>query len=397
MNVLVINSGSSSIKYQLFSMPEAKVMAKGLLEKIGEEISALKHTAVEKNKVKEISQKIADHREGMTLIFSMLTDKEYGVISDMKEISSVGHRIVHGGEAYKESVLLDDKVVKNIELYSDLSPLHNPAALQGLKACEAILPKGTKMVACFDTSFHQTIPDYAYMYALPHEYYDKYRVRRYGFHGTSHKYVYGEFCKTIGKDKANVITCHLGNGSSITAIKEGKSVDTSMGLTPLEGLVMGTRSGDMDPSIVTFIMDKISASPKEMNDILNKKSGLLGVSKVSNDMRNLLAEEANGNANAALAVNMFCYRAKKYVGSYMAVLGKVDGIVFTGGIGENNGDIRRRILEGMSSLGINVDDSKNKAARGCASFEKDGSSVKLYVIATDEEKAIAIDTYNIAK
>lgn len=397
MNVLVINSGSSSIKYQLFIMPKAKVVAKGLLEKIGEEISNLKHTAAEKNKVKEISRKIENHKEGMSLIFSMLIDKEYGVISDMKEISAVGHRVVHGGEAFKESALINEDAIKKIELYSDLSPLHNPAALQGIAACEDILPKGTKMVACFDTSFHQTIPDYAYMYAMPYEYYEKYGVRRYGFHGTSHKYVYGEFCKIVGKENANVITCHLGNGASITAIKEGKSIDTSMGLTPLEGLVMGTRSGDMDPAVVTFMMDKISVTPKEMDNIMNKKSGLLGISEVSNDMRNLLAEEEKGNKKAYLAVEMFCYRAKKYVGSYMSALGSVDGIVFTGGIGENNADIRRRILEGLYSLGINVDDNKNKSARECESFESDGSPIKLYVIATDEEKAIATDTYNLVK
>ena len=376
MNVLVINSGSSSIKYQLFSMPEAKVLAKGLLEKIGEETSALKHTAVEKNKEKKLEQKVENHKDGMALIFSLLTDKDVGVISDMKEISGVGHRVVHGGEAFNKSSILTDEAIKEIEKYSDLSPLHNPAGLQGIRACEEILPKGTKMVLCFDTSFHQTIPEYAYLYAIPYEYYDKYKIRRYGFHGTSHKYVYGEFCKVENKPNANVIVCHLGNGASVTAVKEGKSIDTSMGLTPLEGLVMGTRSGDMD-------------------NILNKKSGLLGISGISNDMRNL-SEQEGKNPRAALAIKMFCYRIKKYIGSYMAILGHVDGIVFTGGIGENAPDIREKILEGMEELGIKVDGAKNSKARGCANFEKDGASIKLYVIATDEEKAIALDTYNIA-
>ena len=395
MNVLVINSGSSSIKYQLFAMPEEKVLAKGLLEKIGEETSVLKHTAVEKGKEKKLEEKVSDHKAGMSLIFSLLTDKDVGVISDMKEISGVGHRIVHGGESFNKSTLLSDEAIKEIEKYSDLSPLHNPAGLQGIRACQEILPKETKMVLCFDTSFHQTIPEYAYMYAISHEYYDKYKVRRYGFHGTSHKYVYGEFCRVNNKPNANVIVCHLGNGASVTAIKEGKSVDTSMGLTPLEGLVMGTRSGDMDPAVVTFIMNKENLSPKDMDNVLNKKSGLLGISGISNDMRNL-EEAAKDNHKAELSITMFCYRVKKYIGSYMAVLGHLDGIVFTGGIGENSPYIRGRILEGLDELGIKVDADKNSKARGCANFEKDGAPIKLYVIATDEEKAIAIDTYNIA-
>ena len=357
MNVLVINSGSSSIKYQLFAMPEAKVLAKGLLEKIGEEISALKHTAVEKGKEKKLEQKVPDHKAGMSLIFSLLTDKEVGVISDMKEISGVGHRVVHGGESFSNSTLITEEAIKAIEDCCDIAPLHNPAGLQGIRACQEIL-KDVKMVAVFDTSFHQTIPEHAYMYAVPHEWYEKYKVRRYGFHGTSHKYVYGEF-------------------------------------SPLEGLVMGTRSGDMDPAVATFMMAKENKSAKEMDNILNKKSGLLGVSGVSNDMRNL--EEASKTSHkAALAIDMFCYRVKKYIGSYMAVLGHLDGIVFTGGIGENSAFIRGKILEGLDELGIKCDADKNSKARGCANFEKDGAAIKLYVIATDEEKAIAMDTYNIA-
>ena len=394
MNVLVINSGSSSIKYQLFSMPEAKVLAKGLLEKIGEEISALKHTAVEKGKEKKIEQKVPDHKAGMSLIFSLLTDKEVGVIADMSEISAVGHRVVHGGEAFNNSTLITNEAIKAIEDCCDIAPLHNPAGLQGISACREIL-KDVKMVGVFDTSFHQTIPDYAYMYAVPHEWYDKYKVRRYGFHGTSHKYVYGEFCKVNNKPNANVIVCHLGNGASVTAVKNGESVDTSMGLTPLEGLVMGTRCGDMDPAVITFMMGKENLSTKEIDNIINKKSGLLGISGISNDMRNL-DEASKTNNRAELAIKMFCYRVKKYIGSYMAVLGHVDGIVFTGGIGENSANIRARILEGLDELGIKCDADKNAKARGCANFEKDGAPIKLYVIATDEEKAIAIDTYNIA-
>ena len=394
MNVLVINSGSSSIKYQLFAMPEAKVLAKGLLEKIGEETSALKHTAVEKGKEKKIEQKVPDHKAGMALIFSLLIDKEVGVISDMSEISGVGHRVVHGGEAFSKSTLITDEAIKAIEACCDIAPLHNPAGLQGIRACQEIL-KDVKMVAVFDTSFHQTIPEYAYMYAVPHEWYDKYKVRRYGFHGTSHKYVYGEFCKVNNKPNANVIVCHLGNGASVTAVKNGESVDTSMGLTPLEGLVMGTRSGDMDPAVITFMIGKENLSAKEIDNIINKKSGLLGVSGVSNDMRNL-GEAAKTNPRAELAITMFCYRVKKYIGSYMAVLGHVDGIVFTGGIGENSAYIRGRILEGLDELGIKCDADKNSKAIGCANFEKDGAPIKLYVIATDEEKAIAMDTYNIA-
>ena len=356
MNVLVINSGSSSIKYQLFAMPEAKVLAKGLLEKIGEEISALKHTAVEKGKEKKIEQKVADHKAGMSLIFSLLTDKEFGVIADMSEISAVGHRVVHGGEAFNKSTLITDEAIKAIEACCDIAPLHNPAGLQGISACKEIL-KDVKMVGVFDTSFHQTIPDYAYMYAVPHEWYDKYKIRRYGFHGTSHKYVYGEFCKVTNKPNANVIVCHLGNGASVTAVKNGESIDTSMGLTPLEGLVMGTRSGDMDPAVPTFVMAKENLSAKEMDNILNKKSGLLGVSGVSNDMRNL-EEAAKTNPKAELAITMFCYRVKKYIGAYMAALGHLDGIVFTGGIGENSAYIRGRILEGLDELGITCDADK---------------------------------------
>lgn len=393
MKVLVINSGSSSIKYQVFEMPSNDVLAKGLIERIGEAGSNIKHE-VNGNKIVDETP-INNHKDGMDLIFSKLTDEKNGVLKDINEIGCVGHRVVHGGEEFTKSVKIDDSVVAKIEEYSDLSPLHNPANLTGINACKELL-KGVPMVACFDTGFHQTMPEHAYMYALPYEYYTKYKVRRYGFHGTSHKYVYEEACKILGKENANIITCHLGNGGSISAVKEGKCIDTSMGLTPLEGLVMGTRSGDMDPAIVTFLMEKMSLSSKEMSDILNKKSGLLGISGISNDMRTLMEEKEKGNKMADLAIQMFCYRIRKYIGSYMVALGKTDAILFTGGIGENNSTIRGWLTEGLEFYGIEVDDGRN-ATRGEAIFSKDSSKIKLMVVSTDEELSIAMDTYNICK
>lgn len=392
MKILVINSGSSSIKYQVFSMPEAKVIAKGLLERIGEGESNLKHTVGDKKA--EIKKIIKNHNEGMTLIFSMLTDKEYGVLKDINEISAVGHRVVHGGEKFTGSVKIDENVEKQIEAYFELSPLHNPPNLTGIDACKKIL-KNTPMVACFDTGFHQTIPEHAYLYALPYEYYEKYKVRRYGFHGTSHKYVYTKACEILEKPNANIITCHLGNGASIAAIKEGRCIDTSMGLTPLEGLVMGTRSGDIDPAVVTYLMDKTGMSTKDINGVLNKKSGLLGISGISNDMRNLLEEENKGNEKAKLAVHMFCYRIRKYIGAYMVALEKTDAILFTGGIGENNVFIRKRLSENLEFFGIEIDDDKNSKAKNV--FSKSSSKIKLMVVSTDEELAIALDTYNTCK
>ena len=393
MKVLVINSGSSSIKYQVFQMPESSVLAKGLIERIGEEKSNVKYSASEQ-KI-EIETKIANHEEGMSLIFKLLTDSKNGILKDVNEIGSVGHRIVHGGEAFTGSVIIDDNVVAKIEEYSDLSPLHNPANLTGINACKKSL-KDTPMVGCFDTGFHQTMPEHAYLYALPYEYYQKYKVRRYGFHGTSHKYVYNEACKILGKPNANIITCHLGNGASIAAIKDGKCIDTSMGLTPLEGLIMGTRSGDMDPAIVTYLMDKMNVTTKELNDIMNKKSGLLGISEISNDMRTLIEEKDKGNKKAELAIKMFCYRVRKYIGSYMVALEKTDAILFTGGIGENNPFVRKWLTENLEFYGIEIDDNKNNT-RGESIFSKDSSKIKLMVVSTDEELSIAIDTYNICK
>ena len=395
MNVLVINCGSSSLKFQLIEAQSEKLIAKGICERIGIEGSQICYTPAGGTKEVTVSP-MKDHTDAIRLVLAALTNEKTGVVKDLSEIGAVGHRIVHGGEKFSEATIIDDEVLKAIAECNDLAPLHNPANLIGIEAVKKLMPD-TPMVAVFDTAFHQTMPKKAFLYGLPISYYEKYKIRRYGFHGTSHSYVSKKAAEVLGKnyDDLKIIVCHLGNGASVSAVDHGKCVDTSMGLTPLEGLIMGTRSGDMDPAVATFIMAKENLYPKDMDNILNKKSGLLGISGVSNDMRNL-EEEKGKNPRAALAIKMFCYRIKKYIGSYMAVLGHVDGIVFTGGIGENAPEIRWQILEGMEELGIKVDSAKNSKARGCANFEKDGASIKLYVIATDEEKAIALDTYNIA-
>ena len=393
MKVLVINAGSSSVKYQLYQMPEADVIAKGLVERIGDEGSKLTQTA--SGEKHDIVQPIADHEQAMALILEALVNKDYGVISDVSEIASVGHRVVHGGEEFSGSMIIDEKVVASIEKFSDLAPLHNPPNLTGIRAAQHGLPNA-KQVACFDTSFHATIPEVAYMYALPYELYEEYRVRRYGFHGTSHRYVARKCTELmgVGKYDANVITCHLGNGCSITAVKEGKSVDTSMGLTPLEGLVMGTRSGDFDPAILFYLSDK-GYSIKDLNTLCNKKSGLLGISGESNDMRNLSELAAKGDKKAQLAIDIFAYRVKKYIGTYTAVLGKVDAVVFTGGIGENAVDLRAQICSDQEQIGIEIDAEVNTATHGQGCVSTDASRVKVYVIPTDEEFAIAADTYEL--
>ncbi|MHC5213621.1 MAG: acetate/propionate family kinase [Planctomycetota bacterium] len=379
MKVLIINAGSSSVKYQLYQMPEASVLAKGLVERIGDEGSRLSQTAA--GQTHAIEKTVADHEQAMDLILATLVDPEYGVLKNVSEIASVGHRVVHGGEEFSDSMLIDDSVVASIEKYADLAPLHNPPNLTGIRASQHGLP-GAKQVACFDTAFHTTIPEVAYLYALPYELYEKYRVRRYGFHGISHRYVAGRAADLMVKDKdsANIITCHLGNGCSITAVKGGKSVDTSMGMTPLEGVVMGTRSGDMDPAILFYLADN------------------LGISGQSNDMRNLREIAAAGDARAQLAIDIFAYRIKKYIGAYTAVLGTVDAIVFTGGIGENNPDLRAQICAEQVQIGIEIDPDKNAAAFGGESqISTHSSRVKAFVIATDEEVAIAKDTYELAK
>ncbi|MFA6186608.1 MAG: acetate kinase [Phycisphaerae bacterium] len=394
MKVLVINAGSSSIKYQLFEMPAEKVVAKGILERIGEEKSKLSHSF--NGSEHKVEQKISDHAAGMKLIIDMLTDSKVGVIKDVSEITAVGHRVVHGGEEFTDSIVIDEKVVASIEKFADLAPLHNPPNLTGIKAAQEDLPHAIQ-VACFDTAFHTSIPKSAYIYALPYEIYEKYRVRKYGFHGTSHCYVAKMAAKHLGKEPkdVNVITCHLGNGCSITAVKGGKSVDTSMGLTPLEGVVMGTRSGDFDPAILFYLSDK-GYSISQLNDMCNKKSGLLGISGISNDMRNLRQQAEAGNERAKLAIDIFCYRIKKYIGAYAAVLGRLDAIVFTGGIGENSVNAREQICGGLEQIGVEIDHTVNeKTNRKEGLISSSASRVKVYIIPTNEELAIAQDTFRL--
>ena len=396
MKVLVINAGSSSVKYQLYEMPEEKVLAKGNLERIGEEMSRLSHAY--DGQTYTVDKKVADHDVAMELILQTLVGKDGGVISDVREIDAVGHRVVHGGEEFTGSVVIADEVVKSIEKFADLAPLHNPPNLTGIRAAQHNLPHAMQ-VACFDTAFHATLPQVAYLYALPFELYEKYRVRRYGFHGTSHRYVARRAAHLLGKDKAevNLITCHLGNGCSMAAVKKGVSVDTSMGLTPLEGLVMGTRSGDIDPAILFYLSDK-GYSVKELNAICNKKSGLLGISGQSNDMRNLRELATGGDKRAQLAIDIFAYRIKKYIGTYTAVLGTVDAVVFTGGIGENGPDVRAQICSDQPQIGIEIDPEKNSVTlRKEGAISTDNSRVKVFVIPTDEEVAIAKDTYELAQ
>jgi len=396
MKVLVINAGSSSIKYQLFDMPSQKVVAKGIVEKIGESVSRLSHFYGDK--VHNLETKVANHEQGMKFILQTLISKAVGVIKNISEIGAVGHRVVHGGEEFTGSVVIDDKVIASIERFADLAPLHNPPNLIGIKAAQNGLPDVVQ-VACFDTAFHTTIPKVAYMYALPYEIYEKYRVRRYGFHGTSHRYVARAAAELMGKNKydINVITCHLGNGCSITAVKNGRSVDTSMGLTPLEGVVMGTRSGDFDPAILFYLAGK-GYDVNALNSMCNKKSGLLGISGQSNDMRNLEELAKKGNERAKLAIDVFCYRIKKYIGAYAAVLGRLDAVVFTGGIGENASDVRSQVCQGMEQVGLEIDEARNKTAiRKQGLISSDKSRVKVFVIPTNEEAAIASDTYKLAQ
>jgi len=395
MKILVFNCGSSSIKYQLFDMPEGKVLAKGLIEKIGEQISRAKQQAGDKEI--KIEKQIKNHDEALVLMKDMLTDKEKGAVKSLSEIEAAGHRVVHGGEDVSGSVVIDDKIISVIDRYCDLAPLHNPPNLTGIKAAINLLGK-IPQVACFDTAFHQTLPQVAYMYALPYEIYEKFKVRKYGFHGTSHRYVArraAEILK-IDKYKLNAITCHLGNGCSMAAVKDGRSVDTTMGLTPLEGLVMGTRTGDFDPAVIFYLINK-GYSAKDLDTMCNKKSGLLGISGISNDVRELEEKAKAGEKRAQLALDMFAYRIKKYIGAYIAVLNRVDCIIFTGGIGENGSIMRKRILENMDELGIKIDDSKNNEFFGGkeGDISKSDSKIKVLVVPTNEEKAIALDTYNL--
>jgi acetate kinase len=396
MKVLVVNCGSSSLKYQLINMQDEKILAKGLVERIGIEGSILTHR-VNDNKY-TIEQPMKDHKVAIKLVLDALINKEHGVICEMSEISAVGHRVVHGGEKYASSVLIDENVMKALEECVKLAPLHNPPNIIGINACRELMPY-TPMVAVFDTAFHQTLPEYAYIYALPYELYTKYGVRKYGFHGTSHKFVSEVASEMMGKDIKNlkIITCHLGNGASITAINGGKSVDTSMGFTPLEGVAMGTRCGNIDPAIVPFLMKEANMSSIEVDNLMNKKSGVLGVSGVSSDFRDIGKAAEEGNKRAKLALDIFCYRVRTTIGAYVAALNGVDCIVFTAGLGENSASNRKEICQGLGYLGINIDDEKNSITGKEVEISTVDSKVKVFAIPTDEELVIARDTKKIVE
>ena len=395
MKILVLNCGSSSIKYKLFDMTTKEVLAQGGIEKIGL-VGSFLILALPNGEKKILEKDIPEHTAGIEFILNTLVSPEYGAIKSLDEINAVGHRMVHGGERFSESVLLNKEVLDAFIACNDLAPLHNPANLKGVNAVSAILPN-VPQVGVFDTAFHQTMPDYAYMYAIPYELYEKYGVRRYGFHGTSHRYVSQRVCEFLGVDPKGkkIITCHIGNGGSISAIKDGKCIDTSMGLTPLEGLVMGTRSGDIDAGAVTFIMEKEGLNATGVSNLLNKKSGVLGVSGVSSDMRELEAAVAAGNPKAILAEKMYFYRIKKYIGAYAAALGGVDIILFTGGVGENQANCRSEVCEGLEFMGVKIDLEKNKVRGEEAIISADDSKVTVAVIPTDEELMIASDTLAI--
>lgn len=396
MNVFVVNCGSSSLKYQLINSDTEEVIAKGLCERIGID-GKLTHTPAGKDKY-EAEVSMPDHKSAVSYVLEALIDPEHGVIKDLSEIGAVGHRIVHGGEKFAKSVVVDDDVVKAIEECNDLAPLHNPANLIGISACRSLMPD-VPMVAVFDTAFHQTMPDKAYMYGVPYEYYEDYKVRKYGFHGTSHSFVSKRLLQIIGKEQgeSKVIICHLGNGSSITAVKDGKSFDTSMGFTPLDGLIMGTRSGSIDPAVVQFLSGKLGCSLDEVISILNKKSGVEGISGVSSDFRDLEAASNAGNSRATLALDMFSYRAAQYIGMYAASMNGVDAIAFTAGIGENNSTMRKAIVGYLNYLGITLDEEANKKRGEEIMISTPDSKVKVYVIPTNEELAIARETLELIK
>ena len=392
MNILVINCGSSSLKYQLIDMEEKKVLAKGLAERIGIEGGRVKYEAAGKDEI-VIEEKLADHKAALKIVLDSLQHAEYGAVKSLDEIDAVGHRVVHGGEAFAESVIIDEKVMKAINDNVEIAPLHNPPNIIGIEACKEIMGD-IPMVAVFDTAFHQTIPALNYIYALPYEYYEKYKVRRYGFHGTSHQYITERAADMLGKklDEVNLITCHLGNGSSISAVVGGKCYDTTMGFTPLEGLAMGTRTGDMDPAIVPFIMDKENLSTEEMSNVMNKKSGVLGISGVSSDFRDLEEAAEKGNDRAQLALDIFENRVRKYIGAYLTEMDHCDGIIFTAGVGENSITTRERVIKGLTSLGVKIDDDKNNMRGKEAVISTDDSSIPVLVIPTNEELKIAMET-----
>lgn len=398
MKILVINAGSSSLKYQLIDMEHETVEAKGICERIGMPEGIFAHKAAD-GRTRELTVEMRDHTQAFGLVKDALTDPEVGVIAGLEEVAAVGHRVVQGGALFCKSVLITDEVLKGIEGLSPLAPLHNPAHVQGIRACQSVFGERVPQVAVFDTAFHATMPEKSYMFAIPYEYYEKYGVRRYGFHGTSHKYVSARCAELMGKplDKLKLITCHLGNGSSITAVMDGRVLDTTMGLTPLDGFMMGTRSGTLDPSVVTFLMEQEGLSPQEMDHILNKKSGLLGVSGVSSDARDVAQAVVEGNERALLAQRMLIYQITKYIGAFAAAMNGVDGIVFTAGLGENHVVVRQRVCESLTYLGVVPDINRNEEmVRGKeGEISADGAAVRVYVVPTNEELVIARDTRGI--
>ena len=398
MLVLVVNAGSSSLKYQLIDMSNEQVLAKGIAERIGCKDASLTHETTGKRKTTTKAD-IPNHTAAMQLVAGALTDPATGPISNVSEISAIGHRVVHGGESFSDSVLIDQKVIDIVTNLSQLAPLHNPPNLMGIEAAMLLVPEAPQ-IAVFDTAFHHTIPPHAYIYALPYELYLEHGIRRYGFHGTSHKYVASRAQKVleergVPKDNQKIVTCHLGNGVSFTAVKGGKSVDTSMGLTPVEGLVMGTRCGDIDPAIIPFLEKELDYSADDIDNLMNKKSGLLGVSGISNDMRDIRSNAENGHERSKLALAIFCYRAKKYIGAYAAAMGGLDAIVFTAGIGEHESHVRAAICEGLEFLGIKIDPNKNADCHHECDISVDNDGARVLVIPTNEELAIARETVRV--
>ncbi|MBQ3463564.1 MAG: acetate kinase [Clostridia bacterium] len=397
MKILVINAGSSSLKYQLIDMDNEAVLAKGLCERIGIDGSNLQHTNVGKDTKTKIEKPMKDHGDAIQMVIDALVDGEIGVISSMDEIGAVGHRVVHGAEEFADSCVITEAVMKALEKCVPLAPLHNPPNIIGIEACKKIMPN-TPMVGVFDTAFHQTMPSKAFMYALPYEYYENDRIRKYGFHGTSHKYVSQKAAEFLGKDAKDlkIVTCHLGNGSSISAVDGGKCVDTSMGFTPLDGVPMGTRTGSMDPAVVTYLINQKDLDAKAVDNLMNKQSGVQGVSGVSSDFRDLSAAAEKGNERAKLALDMFAYQVKKYVGAYAAAMGGLDAVVFTAGVGENDADTRAAVVDGLEFLGVKIDADKNNT-RGTVDISAADAKVKTLVIPTNEELMIAIDTKRLVE
>lgn len=394
MKILVINAGSSSLKYQLIDMENREVIAKGLCERIGIDGSRLKHKNPQKGEETVFEKPMKDHADAIKMVIDALVSPECGVISSMDEISGVGHRMVHGGESFADSCIIDDDVLKAIKDCIPLAPLHNPANIVGYEACKALMPN-VPQVAVFDTAFHQTMPKKAYMYAIPYELYEKNKIRKYGFHGTSHKFVSKEAEEMLGRKDLKLITCHLGNGSSVSAVACGKCVDTSMGFTPLDGVIMGTRSGSLDPAVVTYLINNCGMTATQVDAMLNKESGVLGISGLSSDFRDLTEAANNGNEKAALAVDMFYYSVKKLIGTYAAAMGGVDAVVFTGGIGENDAAYRMGITEGLEFMGIKIDKEKNNVRGVKKDVSADDAKVRTLVIPTNEELMIALDTQRL--